>query len=409
MPSRPLAASALCAVACALALPATTTAAAKQPRVPSISSVAPMKLGVGDTLTIRGRNFRSGARRNSVVFKRDGMRAVFVRAGRATSTVLKVKIPTSLLRYLPQVDGKPAASRFRLRVLASRFSRGYTPLRTSPTIGPADATTPAAPGGEGSAIQPGPAPPATLAPPADCDGDGIPDVADGDDDGDLLSDALEVAIRTSPCNADSDSDGMSDGFEYQSAIDLNDGVGSLPWPGKRPYPNALFADADSDYDGDGLGAGQEHALWRYAGPNALPLSYSAGLKRSSGPVPDDARDADGDGLGNWDELGGRMQPAWWKRQHVGEREYPEHYAPPSPIDPDSDGDGVPDGADDQDFDGWTNSREIDRDAARHRVNPYNPCLPDYLSRTCMRHPPFDDPPAPFPLADPPPPAPLTWP
>ena len=50
------------------------------------------------------------------------------------------------------------------------------------------------------------------------------------------------------CNADSDGDGVEDGYEYQSAVDLNDDEYQqpntfLPYPGKRPYPNALFADA----------------------------------------------------------------------------------------------------------------------------------------------------------------------
>ena len=39
---------------------------------------------------------------------------------------------------------------------------------------------------------------------------------------------------------------MEDGYEYQSAKDLNDDEHQqpnkdLPYPGKRPYPNALFA------------------------------------------------------------------------------------------------------------------------------------------------------------------------
>ena len=38
----------------------------------------------------------------------------------------------------------------------------------------------------------------------------------------------------------------------------------LPYPGKRPYPNALFADADVDYDGDSLTLGEEYSLWKYA-------------------------------------------------------------------------------------------------------------------------------------------------
>ena len=36
----------------------------------------------------------------------------------------------------------------------------------------------------------------------------------------------------------------------------------LPYPEKRPYPNALFADADTDYDGDSLTLGEEFSLWQ---------------------------------------------------------------------------------------------------------------------------------------------------
>ena len=128
------------------------SAATKKSTLPKITSVAPMQLGVGDVLTIRGTNFRPGARRNSVVFKRDGIRAVFVKAGVATRTRINVRVPASLIQYLPQVGGKPAAARFRLRVLAARFSRGYTPAAKSPRIGPAG--TPVANGGGGSGAPP---------------------------------------------------------------------------------------------------------------------------------------------------------------------------------------------------------------------------------------------------------------
>ena len=289
-------------------------------------------------------------------------------------------------------------------MLAARFSRGYTPLGKSPTIGPASTT--GAPGTTpaGGAIDPAATPPANLAPP-DCDGDGTPDASDGDDDNDLLSDTLEVSIKTGPCNADSDDDGMRDGFEYQSAIDLNNGVGSLPYPGKRPYPNPLNADGGTDYDGDGLTAAQEHALWRYVGPSALPLSYSAGLKRTTGPVDDDLRDGDADGLGNHVEFNGEMVPSWWQKKYPAERPYDQPYSGPSALDPDSDGDTVPDGADDQDFDGWSNVAELFR--GPYRVQPYNPCLPDYNSRTCSSYIPFDEPYPPFDAALPP--SPIAWP
>ncbi len=393
--------AALCALVSVALLLAATASAATKSKLPRISSVAPMTLGIGDTLTIRGTNFRPGARRNSVVFKRDGSRAVFVKAGKATRTTVKVRVPASLARYMPQVGGKPAAARFRLRVLAARFSRGYTPAGKSPRIGPAST---AGPGPGGAPINPATAPP-NLAPP-DCDGDGTPDASDGDDDNDLLSDTLEAAIKLSQCNADSDGDGMSDGFEYQSAIDLNNGVGTLPYPGKRPYPNPLFEDTLTDYDGDGLTAAQEHALWRYAGPHALPLTYSAGLKRTAGPVDDDLRDADADALGNWVEFNGPMVPEWWAKEYKNEKPYTESYSGPSAVDPDSDGDGIRDGADDQDFDGWANVDEIDR--GPYRIQPFNPCLPNYNSRTCSSYIPFDNVYPPF-DSFPLPPAPIAWP
>ena len=63
----------------------------------------------------------------------------------------------------------------------------------------------------------------------------------------------------------------------------------------------------------------------------------------------------------------------------------------------------PCGADDQDQDGMSNLQELDRHYALTPggqnlwVNPYNPCLPDFLSRTCTLHPPMSDPWAPFPI------------
>ena len=68
------------------------------------------------------------------------------------------------------------------------------------------------------------------------------------------------------------------------------------------------------------------------------------------------------------------------------------YTPTDFTDPDTDGDGIPDGADDEDHDGFTNATEVSRAADpadrlhldRHagsdtaaRVNPFNPCKPFY--------------------------------
>ncbi len=95
-----------------------------------------------------------------------------------------------------------------------------------------------------------------------------------------------------------------------SALDLNDNA--LPFPGKRPYPNALFADADVDHDGDGLHGWVEHKLW-WEGGHKYPLDYSDGDQTTApsptgaaiwndwdydGILSDDERDWDRDGLAN---------------------------------------------------------------------------------------------------------------
>jgi hypothetical protein len=139
----------------------------------------------------------------------------------------------------------------------------------------------------------------------------------------------------------------------------------VPYPGKRPFPNALDpgdgggAGAKSsayDFDGDGLTTLEEYRAWRYTGSQfdaskaggldlESPLGYSDGTKFSrastvpsvpawtgpayglaapgytfpgtynlhgDGPWRDDERDADADGLSNYLESArGPGQPAWW--------------------------------------------------------------------------------------------------
>jgi hypothetical protein len=185
----------------------------------------------------------------------------------------------------------------------------------------------------------------------------------------------------------------------------------------------------------------EYLLWKYYGNLSVPLNYSAGLQKSvdenaptpingplayvdmdgDGKLSDDERDGDGDGLTNWDESHGRMLQGWWDKKYDGtvypkETRYPNVFPEVSIFDPDSDGDGVKDGADDNDFDGLTNSFEVARPANWYipgsplagiwgreygdafpftdpmanpwaRVHPYNPCKPVW-SHTCHLHVPF---------------------
>jgi hypothetical protein len=134
----------------------------------------------------------------------------------------------------------------------------------------------------------------------------------------------------------------------------------------------------------------------------------------NGKLTDDERDADADGLGNWDEASGRMTENWWPAQHDGkiepkESKYPEidyldneDTAPrfDGLVDADMDGDGVLDGADDTDHDGLSNMFEVRRPnnwldqawvSGSNRwayTNPFNPCKP-FNSERCHTHPPFN--------------------
>jgi hypothetical protein len=478
--------------------------AAKKKKAPVITKVSPLDVAVGETLTIRGRHFITGRSRNTVVFKRSGARAVFVKASVGTKKLLRVTIPASVQKQFVVKAGNPVPTRFRLRVLAKKLGKRFTSLKRSPLISGPRPPKPVVPDNEG-----------------DCDSDGTKNGVDGDDDNDLLDDITEKAIGTDGCKLDTDGDAIEDGYEYQSAKDLNDDEYQgdpnqvLPYPGKRPYPNPLYADAQLDYDGDVLTLAEEQALWKYtyavnhsAVRTLDRLSYSDGNQHSIntrvagrrspalaaagydrqqqflnwasassyltvlipiGPAPgnhdlrdanmnngmdageadyydldgnswlaDDERDEDADGLTNYDETHGRITPEYWAGCYSMERPYGIPYAAPRVDDADSDGDGVLDGADDQDHDDIPNLMELSRYAASGhvdwqsgspcriapgivydqtdlngdgkpdnpnavhpndygRVNPFNPCLPATNSRTCASHPsissagaPFDD-------------------
>jgi hypothetical protein len=552
----------------ALLAPAGVAEAKKTPPKPVVTSVKPMQARVGDTITIQGRNFIKGKAKNTVAFRRDGGKTVFVKADVSTLKQIRVVLPATLTPLLQNGD----FTQFRIRVLARRFGKSFTPVAKSPKIGPAlikpgDATE----AGAGGATGGGSAPAAPVVKPGDCDEDKILDKDEADDDDDLLSDALEADLMTDPCSKDSDADGVEDGYEYKSAIDLNDDEyqqpnTALPYPGSRPYPNPLSDDAGRDHDGDGLSLATEYGLWKYTFEKAktgtrtlFPLTYSDGLQYSVHGVcqasgnpagspcaadpdsagrryptlkvenyerwfgaagfytwlkgngyeyvvlgwePDEApfssgqrfhildvnlsgtlsdggfttagipdypdsegaeypgnelyafgdgslylsdeeRDEDADGLTNFTELRGSGRPGYWSKCYGTEQfdatGFPD--APLSAFNPDSDGDGVRDGADDLDHDDVPNIMELSRmkasgfddtedgsvppvlaegeaspppsvgggplckldkelppkgqegepDPMWHgpatsaaRVQPFNPCLPNPESRTCPR-------------------------
>jgi hypothetical protein len=461
--TRLLRSTGLVAALLTLLVPATAGAATahsakrKTAKSPVITRVSPLSAHIGDTLTIRGRNFRPGRLKNTVVFKRDRGSAMFVKAEIGTKRLIKVTLPVKLATSLAVSNDTPVPTRFRLRVLTTTLSKAFTSTKRSPVIGPAlpKSTTPAAARADG-----------------DCDGDGQINSVDTDDDNDLLPDTTEVALKLDPCKSDTDGDGVTDGYEYRSALDLNDDDYqnpnlAVPFPGKRPYPNPLdSSDANTDFDGDSLTLTEEYRLWKAYGDPAAGLdnlNYSDGKQysqnispidyvkqnqfiawatatgyldptlrvrdvsdirdfnrdgtvdagelayyhRGSGARLNDAeRDEDGDGLTNYTEAHGQMAAAAYWTTCYGEGAFHIGYAGTDLADPDTDGDGILDGADDQDHDDVPNLMELSRIAASGRsdaagadctlatdavssptpwwgrVDPFNPCEPDPQSRTC---------------------------
>ena len=375
----------LCTVLAALlsALLVVPVSQAGRAKTPTIRKVRPAKVAIGQTLTIRGSGFRQGKATNTVVFSRRGTTSLFVRADLASTTLLRVVLPDKLTPFLIPRSGKPVSTRFRVRVLAKRLSPKTTSKSLSPVIAPKTTR-----------------PPPPL-PPGDCDNDGIVNPKDADDDNDLLTDDQERSLKTDACKPDTDGDRVEDYFEYESARDLNacpplsKGAdrcpAALPYPGKRPYPNALDAtDAGKDYDGDALTNFEEYSAWSRYGGRAKELNYSDGAARSTGDARDDERDVDSDGLGNYVEAHGPLSDqSWWTEAFDQEKAYKTITLGTDWLDPDSDGDGRLDGADDQDFDGYDNASESTR--ARFWMQPFNPCLPDPTVDICSPyHPPPDE-------------------
>ena len=201
----------LLAALSALLVPAVAgTTPAEAAKAPVVKRATPKHVFVGQTLTLRGRHFRPGIGKNTVAFKRKGAKVVLVRSDKSTKKMLKVKLPKRLEKVLPVRNGAPgpdasAGPRARRRASAS----GYTRPSRSPIVGPER-------------------PPAPPRPPAPTRrrlrsrrraqrGRGRRRQRPA------LTIDLRAGLRSSDrCKADTDGDGVDDGYEYQSARDLND-------------------------------------------------------------------------------------------------------------------------------------------------------------------------------------------
>ncbi len=175
---------ALAAPATAGAAPHAHAAKKKKVKAPVVTKVSPMDVAVGETLTIRGKNFKRGRYKNTVVFKRDGARAVFAKAEIATKKLITLKVPASLQEFFGLNAGNPVPTRFRLRILAKKFGKKFTGDKLSPVVSaprPPRAVTPA-----------------QALPDGDCDGDGAKNKLDGDDDNDGLTDDGRAVARARP-------------------------------------------------------------------------------------------------------------------------------------------------------------------------------------------------------------------
>lgn len=401
----------ICLFALAAVLVAAPAALAASGPAPTITRVKPMRVSVGNLITISGKNFKAQRNRNTVIFRAPNGRTAFAKPRRSTTRKLVVRVPAAVARLLRVSGSRQRPTRLKLRVLSGQFSK-FTPRRLSPVVtgvGDGDGGPGGGGGGGGTVV---------------CDDS-------ADHDGDLLPNTLELAIGTDPCLADTDNDQMTDGWEYWSAKDLN--IKAVPYPGKRPFTNALDPSdgaaaparfSNIDFDGDGLSSVEEYRAWRYTGSAfdaskaggldlESPLGYSDGTQYSRAsetpdvpqwrgpsyglPAPpqpfpatfnlrapaawtDDERDADRDGLANIIEsVHGAGQPSWWAGFYGLDAHKAEPWGPKPATtcdsqefgtfeqrpfaeldmaDPDVDGDTLLDGEDDQDNDDFTNIREM---------------------------------------------------
>ena len=136
-------------IAAALLVVPATAGAQKRGKAPApqITRVQPMRVAVGGTVTVTGRNFKAQRAKNTLIFRASTGRTAFAKPKRATKTKLVVRVPAAVARLLKVANSSQRPTRLQLRVLAGKFSK-FTPRRLSPVVtGVGDGSGPGGPGG----------------------------------------------------------------------------------------------------------------------------------------------------------------------------------------------------------------------------------------------------------------------
>jgi hypothetical protein len=197
-----------------------------------------------------------------------------------------------------------------------------------------------------------------------------------DTDCDGLSDAEEYAtvygsgLRTDPCNADSDGDGIPDGTELGRTSSIDPACAGLMVPDADPKTRTDPTQADTDGDGLSDGAEDLNGNGKVDPGESNPLFIDSDcdglsdydeVKGTFGCVSDPlSQDTDGDGLPDGVEAGlssGGAEPGRCTYDAATFDVDPSTRT--SVCNPDTDGDGIMDGAEDTNQNGRVDPDELD--------------------------------------------------
>jgi hypothetical protein len=239
--------------------------------------------------------------------------------------------------------------------------------------------------------------------------------ADKDYDGDYLPAGIEYRMWKSHVPNSITDMWYSDGLQASQdtaaqttcrGLDEDDATGQVD-----KYPSDRWA-VPSPVEGSYQAPQTLRWRWLY-GRSDYTLDTDPVGHPNRGCLSDDERDEDGDFLSNGDEFNRMMTGPEYVLAVFEEPAFKTTYIGTDPLDPDTDGDDIVDGMDDQDFDDFWNVEEIKRGAESSVevqvpddsdpdtepeepttadtgkrwglwVDPYNPCLPAIYSRTCPR-------------------------